>query len=194
MEHSTPSPTLTLQDRCGPPIRFHQCAQYLTVSQDLIMQKMVRPQLCTPIADSYLFFFFLCPGKPTSEMRRAGQPPRILSIEEQEKMRTVCRVCSASLLSFEASFSVSRILALTIAYRNVFLPIVILNWWYSFGLQKLSREVLDIAAAAIRPGITTDAIDAIVHDAIIERKAYPSPLNYRNFPKSVCTCVCVIVA
>jgi hypothetical protein len=60
-------------------------------------------------------------------MRRAGQPPRILSIEEQEKMRTVCRVCSASLLSFEASFSVSRILALTIAYRNVFLPIVILN-------------------------------------------------------------------
>jgi len=54
---------------------------------------------------------------------------------------------------------------------------------------QLAREVLDIAAAAVRPGITTDAIDAIVHDAIIKRNAYPSPLNYRNFPKSVCTCV-----
>lgn len=31
-------------------------------------------------------------GKPRSEMHRAGQPPRILSPEEQEKMRTVCRV------------------------------------------------------------------------------------------------------
>ena len=54
---------------------------------------------------------------------------------------------------------------------------------------QLAREVLDIAFAAVRPGITTDTIDAIVHDAIIERNAYPSPLNYRNFPKSVCTCV-----
>lgn len=54
---------------------------------------------------------------------------------------------------------------------------------------RLAREVLDIAAAAIRYGITTDAIDEIVHNATIERNAYPSPLNYRNFPKSVCTSV-----
>ncbi|KAG8691534.1 Methionine aminopeptidase 1 [Ceratobasidium sp. 423] len=54
---------------------------------------------------------------------------------------------------------------------------------------RLSREVLDIAAAAIRPGITTDEIDAIVHEETIKRGAYPSPLNYREFPKSVCTSV-----
>ncbi|PPR06667.1 hypothetical protein CVT26_001209, partial [Gymnopilus dilepis] len=83
-------------------------------------------------------------GKPVAEIQRAGQPPRILSLEEQEKMRTVCR---------------------------------------------LTREVLDIAAAAIRPGITTDEIDEIVHNATIERNAYPSPLGYRNFPKSVCTSI-----
>ncbi|KZT11386.1 methionine aminopeptidase [Laetiporus sulphureus 93-53] len=83
-------------------------------------------------------------GQPISENRRAGQPVRILTKEEQEKMRTVCR---------------------------------------------LAREVLDIAAAAVRPGITTDEIDEIVHNAIIERNAYPSPLNYRGFPKSVCTSV-----
>ena len=47
--------------------------------------------------------------------------------------------------------------------------------------------MLDIAAAAIRPGLTTDQIDEIVHNATIERDAYPSPLNYRHFPKSVCT-------
>ncbi|KAI9490924.1 peptidase M24, structural domain-containing protein [Zychaea mexicana] len=54
---------------------------------------------------------------------------------------------------------------------------------------KIAREVLDIGAAAIRPGITTDEIDRIVHEATIERGAYPSPLNYYNFPKSVCTSV-----
>lgn len=53
----------------------------------------------------------------------------------------------------------------------------------------LGREVLDIAAAAVRPGVTTDELDEIVHNATIERKAYPSPLNYYNFPKSVCTSV-----
>jgi len=54
---------------------------------------------------------------------------------------------------------------------------------------RLAREVLDIAAAHVRPGITTDEIDEIVHKATIERNAYPSPLNYRKFPKSVCTSV-----
>ncbi|KAJ1830876.1 Methionine aminopeptidase 1 [Coemansia sp. RSA 2711] len=54
---------------------------------------------------------------------------------------------------------------------------------------RLGREVLDIAARAIKVGVTTDEIDRIVHEATIERKAYPSPLNYYNFPKSVCTSV-----
>ena len=57
--------------------------------------------------------------------------------------------------------------------------------------NQISREVLDIAASHVRPGITTDALDEIVHNATIERGAYPSPLNYRNFPKSVCTFVLV---
>lgn len=53
--------------------------------------------------------------------------------------------------------------------------------------MQLGREVLDKAAAAIRPGITTDEIDRIVHEATIAGGAYPSPLNYHNFPKSTCT-------
>ena len=51
----------------------------------------------------------------------------------------------------------------------------------------MGREVLDLAASHVHPGITTDEIDTIVHQAIIDRNAYPSPLGYRNFPKSVCT-------
>ncbi|RHW69642.1 methionine aminopeptidase [Trypanosoma brucei equiperdum] len=54
---------------------------------------------------------------------------------------------------------------------------------------QLSREVLDIATAAAKPGITTDELDRIVHEATVERNMYPSPLNYYGFPKSVCTSV-----
>jgi len=52
-----------------------------------------------------------------------------------------------------------------------------------------AAEVLRLAGEFVRPGITTDAIDAYVHDLCIERGAYPSPLNYQGFPKSVCTSV-----
>jgi methionyl aminopeptidase len=53
----------------------------------------------------------------------------------------------------------------------------------------MGREVLDIAGKALRPGVTTDEIDRIVHEACLERDCYPSPLNYYNFPKSVCTSI-----
>lgn len=52
---------------------------------------------------------------------------------------------------------------------------------------QLAREVLDIAAQHVKPGVTTDFLDSIVHEEIIKRGAYPSPLNYREFPKSLCT-------
>ncbi|KAJ1853789.1 Methionine aminopeptidase 1 [Coemansia sp. RSA 2703] len=58
---------------------------------------------------------------------------------------------------------------------------------------RLGREVLDIAARALRPGVTTDEIDRLVHEATVERNAYPSPLNYYGFPKSVCTSVNEVV-
>lgn len=53
----------------------------------------------------------------------------------------------------------------------------------------MGREVLDIGGKALRPGVTTDEIDRIIHEATIERDCYPSPLNYYQFPKSVCTSV-----
>jgi methionyl aminopeptidase len=54
---------------------------------------------------------------------------------------------------------------------------------------RIGREVLDIAGNAVRAGVTCEEIDKIVYDATVERGAYPSPLNYHNFPKSVCTSV-----
>jgi methionyl aminopeptidase len=54
---------------------------------------------------------------------------------------------------------------------------------------KLGREVLNEAAKAAEVGVTTDELDRIVHEAAIERECYPSPLNYYQFPKSVCTSV-----
>lgn len=54
---------------------------------------------------------------------------------------------------------------------------------------KLAAEILDFAGSLIEPGVTTDEIDAKVHDRIIERGAYPSPLGYSGFPKSMCASV-----
>ncbi|KAG8890849.1 Methionine aminopeptidase 1 [Tulasnella sp. 332] len=60
-------------------------------------------------------------------------------------------------------------------------------------VSRMSREILDLAASHVKPGITTDEIDAVVHEATIARNAYPSPLNYRCFPKSVCTSINEII-
>ncbi|KAJ3272059.1 Methionine aminopeptidase 1 [Terramyces sp. JEL0728] len=84
-------------------------------------------------------------GYPKSEMSVRGSTKiQVLTLQEIEKMRVVCR---------------------------------------------LGREVLEEGAKMIKVGTTTDEIDRVVHDACIERNAYPSPLNYYNFPKSCCTSV-----
>ncbi|EGC35900.1 hypothetical protein DICPUDRAFT_32637 [Dictyostelium purpureum] len=54
---------------------------------------------------------------------------------------------------------------------------------------KLAKEILHFAGTLVKPGITTDEIDKIVHEEIIRRGAYPSPLGYKGFPKSICTSV-----
>ena len=54
---------------------------------------------------------------------------------------------------------------------------------------RIAREVLEEGAKLVRVGVTTDEIDAVIHEACIQRKAYPSPLNYYTFPKSCCTSV-----
>ena len=53
----------------------------------------------------------------------------------------------------------------------------------------VAAEVLRLAGEMVAPGVTTDEIDVYVHELSIERNAYPSPLNYNHFPKSVCTSV-----
>jgi methionyl aminopeptidase len=54
---------------------------------------------------------------------------------------------------------------------------------------RAAAEVLELVGAAVKPGITTDELDALCHDACIERGGYPSPLGYNGFPKSLCTSV-----
>ncbi|HUR13204.1 MAG TPA: type I methionyl aminopeptidase [Mycobacteriales bacterium] len=54
---------------------------------------------------------------------------------------------------------------------------------------RAAAEVLQVVGAAVRPGITTDELDAIAHEECIARGGYPSPLGYNGFPKSLCTSV-----
>jgi methionyl aminopeptidase len=54
---------------------------------------------------------------------------------------------------------------------------------------RAAAEVLQVVGAAVRPGVTTDELDAIAHEECIKRGGYPSPLGYNGFPKSLCTSV-----
>lgn len=58
---------------------------------------------------------------------------------------------------------------------------------------KLAAETLLMVGDHIRVGMTTNDIDKLVHDYTIEHGAYPSPLHYKGFPKSVCTSVNEVV-
>ena len=57
----------------------------------------------------------------------------------------------------------------------------------------LAREVLDTVLAAVHPGVSTDELDCLAHQHILDLGAYPSPLNYMGFPKSICTSVNEVV-
>ncbi|XP_061385619.1 methionine aminopeptidase 1D, mitochondrial isoform X2 [Danaus plexippus] len=57
------------------------------------------------------------------------------------------------------------------------------------GSCKLAANILKRLDPFIQPGVTTDDIDELVHALSIDAGAYPSPLHYKGFPKSVCTSV-----
>jgi methionyl aminopeptidase len=52
-----------------------------------------------------------------------------------------------------------------------------------------ARRVLDRTLAAVAIGVTTDALDAIAHDACLAEGGYPSCLGYHGYPKSICTSI-----
>jgi len=56
-----------------------------------------------------------------------------------------------------------------------------------------AADVLREVGAAVRPGVTTDALDALAHQGYLARGGYPSTLGYRGFKKSMCTSVNEVV-
>jgi methionyl aminopeptidase len=58
---------------------------------------------------------------------------------------------------------------------------------------QVAAEVLLETGAAVAPGVTTDELDAVAHQAYLARGAYPSTLGYRGYPKSICTSVNEVV-
>ena len=58
---------------------------------------------------------------------------------------------------------------------------------------RLAAQAMAAAAAEIAPGVTTDHLDAVAHEFLLDHGAYPSTLGYRGFPKSICTSVNEVV-
>ena len=55
---------------------------------------------------------------------------------------------------------------------------------------RLAADVLDMIAEHVLPGVSTEELDRICHEYIVDtQKTIPAPLNYRGFPKSICTSV-----
>jgi len=54
---------------------------------------------------------------------------------------------------------------------------------------RLAAEVLDFIAPQVVAGVTTGELDRLCHDFIVDHGAVPAPLNYRGFPRSICTSV-----
>jgi methionyl aminopeptidase len=54
---------------------------------------------------------------------------------------------------------------------------------------RIAAQALDAVEAAIAPGVTTDELDRVGHEFLLDHKAYPSTLGYRGYPKSLCSSV-----
>ncbi len=54
---------------------------------------------------------------------------------------------------------------------------------------KIAARALEEVGKNVRPGITTDELDVIGHEYMLDHGAYPSTLGYRGFPKSLCTSI-----
>ncbi|NMM44651.1 type I methionyl aminopeptidase [Rhodospirillaceae bacterium KN72] len=54
---------------------------------------------------------------------------------------------------------------------------------------KLAAETLDYITDFVKPGVTTGELDRLCHEFITDNGAIPAPLNYRGFPKSICTSI-----
>ncbi len=55
---------------------------------------------------------------------------------------------------------------------------------------RLAADVLDMIGDYVKPGVSTEELDAICHRHItVDQQAVPAPLNYRGFPKSICTSI-----
>ncbi|UOZ11036.1 MULTISPECIES: type I methionyl aminopeptidase [unclassified Amycolatopsis] len=53
--------------------------------------------------------------------------------------------------------------------------------------SRIAAQALEEGGKAVKPGATTDDIDKVVHEYLLDHHAYPSTLGYRGFPKSCCT-------
>ena len=54
---------------------------------------------------------------------------------------------------------------------------------------KLAADALDMLVPHVKPGVTTDALDTLVLNFALDHKAIPAPLNYRGFPRAICTSI-----
>jgi methionyl aminopeptidase len=54
---------------------------------------------------------------------------------------------------------------------------------------KIAAQAIELVGSHAKPGVTTDELDKIAHQFLIDNNAYPSTLGYRGYPKSICSSI-----
>ena len=54
---------------------------------------------------------------------------------------------------------------------------------------KIAAQAIEMLLSEVKPGVTTDHLDKLAHEFVLDHGAYPSALGYRGFPKSICTSI-----
>lgn len=110
-------------------------------------------------------------GHPTLELT-----PRTIEIKSPEAIEKMRKACALARQVLNEAAKVAKVLINIFTNLDVFV--------YAF-----SNWLMGLFSLFWQPGVTTQEIDDFVFHYTIQNGAYPSPLNYRGFPKSVCTSV-----
>lgn len=138
-----------------------------------------------------------CPAYAHTGIADETASPTTLPILKDEpmlaKLRYLCTLRNVMFGSCYKDFLLHKKKPSCVGRVGIYFPLCLSEFYHCLVVLKgsdrqagiLASEMRSYAGSLVKAGVTTQEINIKVHDAIIKRGAYPSPLNYFGFPKSL---------